>query len=107
SPFHTLHYLVEHHRRLFPKDLENRSRMVERFAAKWKAHLDARLMANSLRFAPLLAAFAFAAAVVEQTPAEKIVKNGTGPYFRSVVRRAYREATLLGPGEIHVASSES
>ena len=107
SPFHTLHYLIEQHRRLFPEDPEQRSRMLESFATKWKGHLDTQLMAKGLRFAPLLAAFAFAVAVIERSPAEKIATTSTEPYFRSVVRRAYREAMLLRPGDTDVSARES
>jgi hypothetical protein len=106
NPFFTFCYLLEHHRRNFPEDRDFRSNLTESFAKKWKSVAAPQAIARALRYGPLLAAFAFALALAGAPSAEPLATNAGAAYFRSVTRRAYREARALqGRDDLRRAAS--
>jgi hypothetical protein len=94
-PFFSFQYLLEHWRRLHKDNLSCEHSLLDRYAEHWTRFAPPAQIATSFRLAPLLAAFAYAAAGPAWRNPESISSQTAG-YLRSLVRRMKHEAGALG-----------
>ncbi len=93
-PFFTFQYLLEHWRRFHSTELHSQKTLVSQYAFAWQAFTSPDDIEKSLALMPLLAAFAYAAALGWNNP-DACRRPLIAGYLRSLVRRMKREADAL------------
>jgi aminoglycoside phosphotransferase (APT) family kinase protein len=91
-PCLTFQYLIELYRRLQREDLPKER--LRSYTRLWERRFSLQQIGASLRLAPLLAAFTYAAAV-SAWRSPQTISSETAAYLRSLVRRMTREVGLL------------
>jgi hypothetical protein len=94
NPLFSLEYLLQHARRAFGEDSDVRTKMIAAYCAEWADVVPAVAIADALVFAPLLAAFAYAAGTDTWRQPQRLGEPTAG-YLRSLARRMHREAKEL------------
>lgn len=94
-PFLSIQYLIEHLRRLRPGVKVWEHQLLSAYAEKWRRYAQPDLIAEHLRAAPLLAAFAYAVAGDAWRERSPVAKPQTARRLRSLARRMKREADSL------------
>jgi hypothetical protein len=95
NPLFSLEYLLEHARRTLGAESAVRARLTAAYCAQWNGVVTAAVMAEALAFAPLLAAFAYAAGNDVRKKTERLEEPATAGYLRSLTRRMHREANAF------------
>lgn len=95
NPLFSLEYLLEHARRTLGSDSAVRTRLTAAYCAQWDGVVSAAVIADALAFAPLLAAFAYAAGNDVWKDTARLEEPATAGYLRSLARRMHREANAL------------
>jgi hypothetical protein len=98
NPLFSLEYLLEHARRTLGSESAVRARLTAAYCAQWNGVVTAAGMAKALAFAPLVAAFAYAAGNELWKKIERLEEAATAGYLRSLTRRMHREANALADG---------
>ncbi len=93
-PLFTFEYLCEHARRTFPQSPTVRETLVANYLQPWQSFSPANALAQAMSVSPLLAVFACAVNTNVCSP-EAVRNPALAGYFRSLARRAYREAEKL------------
>jgi hypothetical protein len=94
-PLFTFEYLREHARRnLVPSDAIS-EKFLTAYAGPWQSFISPDVLTLSLEISPLLAVFACAVADARWRSPESLRNRSVAGYFRSLTRRAYREAVNL------------
>jgi hypothetical protein len=94
-PFLSIQYLIEHLRRLRPGVKVWELELLSAYAEKWRRYAQPDVIAEHLRAAPLLAAFAYAVAGDAWRQRSPVAKPQTARHLRSLARRMKREADCL------------
>jgi hypothetical protein len=93
-PFFTFEYVCEHASRAFASRDEVRETLLAAYLPLWQPLFLPDTLASALSLTPLLAVFACAANSNSGSP-ESFENPAFAGYFRSLARRAYREAEKL------------
>jgi hypothetical protein len=91
-PLFTFEYLREHARRAFPEPHSVTQTVVEAYLQPWRSFLSPETLTQAMSISSLLAVFACA---VSANAPESLRNPTFAGYFRSLARRAYREAEKL------------
>lgn len=94
-PFYGFQYLLEHFRRLAGKDPAAEQALTSIYLAPWTQIVSSEALRESMTLAPLLAAFAYAAASDAWRAPERLRDSKLAGYLRSLTRRMNREANQL------------
>jgi hypothetical protein len=94
NPFFSLEYLLQHAASAFGEGSDIRARIIAAYCAEWGGFVSADAIAGALVFAPLLAAFAYAAGSDIWKQPQGLHGPAAG-YLRSLTRRMRREAKEL------------
>jgi hypothetical protein len=93
-PLFTFEYLCEHARRAFAQPDGVREALVAAYLEPWRSFFSPEVIAQTMSLSPLLAVFA--CAVNANAYFSEAFRNPTfAGYFRSLVRRAHREAEKM------------
>jgi Ser/Thr protein kinase RdoA (MazF antagonist) len=93
NPFLSLEYLLQHARRTFGDNSDVRAKMMEAYCERWHGVVSPAVVTEALIFAPLLAVYAYAAAIGWKEPHE--LEEPAAGYLRSLTRRIHCEAKQL------------
>lgn len=91
-PMLSFQYLLEQRRRLHGADAASETALVSLYTRRWKRFVSPRQIVTTLRAAPLLAVFAYAAAGLAWRNPGLDWRPEKAGYLRSLVRRLKREA---------------
>jgi hypothetical protein len=94
-PFFTFAYFLEHARRnLAGPDVPDDA-LASAYLRPWQSFFSRETLAQALAYSPLLAVFTYAVASKKWASPEAIQNRALGGFFRSLARRAYREAAHI------------
>ena len=99
-PFFSLSYLLEHFRRRPGSDDSAATLISKAYRKPWGRFLSPNTVNDALTYAPLIAVFAYALAVVREGFANESARG----YLRALVRRMKKEADLLAGRRLLCAS---
>ena len=94
-PFLTFEYLREHARRTFAHDPTATQKIVRAYIRPWQSFVSPETLTNAMVLTPLVAVFVFAVAGKRWCSPDTFENPKLAGYFRSLTRRAYREATQM------------
>jgi hypothetical protein len=94
-PFLTFEYLREHARRTFARDPTATQKIVRAYIRPWQSIFPPETVTNAMVLSPLVAVFVFAVAGKRWCSPDTFQNPKLAGYFRSLTRRAYREATQM------------
>jgi hypothetical protein len=94
-PFFTFEYLREHARRSLPEPDTTNDDLVAAYLGPWQSLFSPETLAQAMAYSPLLAVYTYAVAGKKWSSPETLRNPALGGYFRSLARRAYREATKI------------
>jgi hypothetical protein len=97
-PFFSFQYLLEHFRRTVAADSISQAKIATSYLAPWEQIVSRDCLTEAIIFAPLLAAFAYAAGTDAWRHPERLRDPNVAGYLRSVARRMNREANHLSVG---------
>jgi hypothetical protein len=97
-PFFSFQYLLEHFRRTVAADSKSQSKIAASYLAPWEQIASRDCLTEAINFAPLLAAFAYAAGTDAWRQPERLRDPNVAGYLRSLARRMNREANHLSVG---------
>jgi hypothetical protein len=92
QPFVTFQYLLEHLRRLRPKETSWEAVLTGNYTRIWQCLVSPGDTARALALSPLVAAFAFAVLSIDWNDPATRQDSAKAAYLRSVTRRMQREA---------------
>lgn len=95
NPLFSLQYLLQHARRALGGDPSVEASLTKAYCAQWGGVISPSAVANALAFAPLLAAFAYAAGSDAWKQPQQLQEPATAGCLRSLARRMHREAHQL------------
>jgi len=101
EPFVTFCYLREHAVRTLGGAAETQARIVRAYLEPWQSLLSPRQTSRAMALSSIVAVFAYALAVDEQTSPGATESPASAGFLRSLARRMHREAT-----EIHQKSEQ-
>jgi hypothetical protein len=94
-PLLTFEYLSEHARRNLGHCGAISEELLTAYAGPWQSYISPAVLARSLAISPLVAVFTCAVADNRWRSPESLRNRSVAGYFRSLTRRAYREAANL------------
>jgi hypothetical protein len=94
-PLLTFEYLCEHARRSLPQSDVLTDKLLSAYVEPWQALVFPGRFAPALEVSPLVAVYAYAVAGNKWHSSEAFENPKLAGYFRSLTRRAYREATRI------------
>jgi hypothetical protein len=94
-PFLTFEYLREHARRTFAHDPTGTQKIVRAYIRPWQSFFPPETITNAMVLTPLVAVFVFAVSGKKWCSPDTFQNPKLAGYFRSLTRRAYREATQI------------
>jgi hypothetical protein len=92
-PFFTFEYFYEHTKRNFPKAEIAADKVVAAYLGPWRSIFSLETLLHAMDISPLLAVFAYAVAHQTWRSSETLRNPVLARCFRSLTRRAWREAT--------------
>lgn len=95
-PFFTFAYILEHARRNLAGPDAPDDVLASAYLRPWQSFFSRETLAQALAYSPLLAVFAYAIASKKWSSPEAIQNRPLAGFFRSLARRAYREAAQMG-----------
>lgn len=95
NPFFSSEYLRQHFLRAFGTGQETEHSFVQSYLKRWRSILPSKTIETMLRVLPLTAIYAFAASALPWRDPDLYCRHDIAAYFRSLVRRMFREAELL------------
>ncbi len=93
-PLFTIEYLCEHARRTYPQPGAGTETLVAAYLQPWHSFFSPQTLARAMSISPLLAVFACAVNATASSP-EILRHSAFARHFRSLARRAHREAEKL------------
>lgn len=95
NPIISFQYLVEHFRRVAGMDARAESSLTKAYAEKWQSVVSPEGLQEASALAPLIAVFAYAAAMDAWVEPAGVQDPKAAGYLRSLTRRMHREANRL------------
>ena len=96
NPFFSSEYLRQHFLKAVCVGQELEENFVRSYLKRWSSILSGKAIETMLRVVPLVAIYAFAASALPWQDRNAYRRNDIAAYFRSLVRRMFRESELLG-----------
>lgn len=100
NPFFSSEYLRQHFRKAVCAGQEMEENFVQSYLKRWSSILPGKAIETMLRVVPLTAIYAFAASALPWQDRNVYCRHEIAAYFRSLVRRMFREAELLGGNQL-------
>lgn len=95
NPFFSFQYLVQHFRHVTGVDAAAESVLTRAYTEEWQHFVSPGRLEEAVRFAPMLAVFAYAAATDAWSNHARLRDPRVAGYLRSLTRRMHREAKQL------------
>ena len=96
NPFFSPEYLRQHFVKAICSGEEKEQSLMQSYVNRWSSILSRKAIETTLRVAPLTAIYAFAASALPWQDPNLYRRHDIAAYFRSLVRRMFRESELLG-----------
>jgi len=96
NPFFSSEYLRQHFLKAVCAGQELEESFVQSYLKRWNSILPGKAIETMLRVVPLVAIYAFAASALPWQDRNVYCRSDIAAYFRSLVRRMFRECELLG-----------
>jgi len=98
NPFFSSEYLRQHFLKAVCTEQEKEQSFLQSYVKRWSPILSGKAIETTLRVLPLTAIYAFAASALPWQDPNLYCRHDIAAYFRSLVRRMFRESELLGRG---------
>jgi hypothetical protein len=98
NPFFSLEYLRQHFLKAVCAEQRQEQSFIQSYLKRWSPILPGKAIETMLRVVPLTAIYAFAASALPWQDRNLYRRHDIAAYFRSLVRRMFRESGLLGGG---------
>ena len=95
NPFFSSEYLRQHFLKAVCGGQEIEENFLESYLKRWSSILPGKAIETMLRVVPLTAIYAFAASALPWQDRNVYCRHDIAAYFRSLVRRMFRESELL------------
>lgn len=97
-PLFTFEYFREQARRSLGEPDQPNGALTAAYLEPWQSLCSREALTQAMAYSPVLAVFAYAVASKKWSSPEALRNAALGGYFRSLARRAYREAAQIGSG---------